>query len=68
MKWRRGLCGVGMRLDLQNEKKEVRSQKLRAKKIVRGQIEFLRIWKNPVSEWGGCLGFSIVWLEAKDGS
>jgi hypothetical protein len=35
---------------------------------VRGQIEFLRIWKNPVSEWGGCLGFSIVWLEAKDGS
>jgi hypothetical protein len=68
MKWRRGLCGVGMRVDLQNEKKEVRSQKLRAKKSVPGLIEFLRIWRNPVSEWGGCSGFLIVWLETKDGS
>ena len=68
MKWRRGLCGVGMRADLQNGKKKVRSQKLRAKKTGRGRIGFSGILRNPVSEWGGCSGCSIVWLETKDGS
>ena len=68
MKWRRGLGGVGMQVDLQNRKKKVRSQKLRAKKTGRGRIGFSRILRNPVTEWGGCSGFSIVWFETKDGS
>ena len=68
MKERRGLGGVGMRVDLQNEKAEVRSQKLQAKKKGRWLIGFSRILRNPVSEWYGCSGCSIAWLETKDGS
>ncbi len=68
MKWRRGLGGAGMLIDLQNRKKKVRSQKLRATKTGRGRIGFSRILRNPVSEWGGCSGCLIVWLETKDGS
>lgn len=57
-----------MLIDLQNGKKKVHSQKLRATKTGRGRIGFSRILRNPVSEWGGCSGCSIVWLETKNGS
>jgi len=63
MKWRRGLGGVGKRVDLQNEKEEVRSQKMRAKKTGRGRIGFSRILRNPVSGWYAYSGFSIAWLD-----
>ena len=57
-----------MLIDLQTEKKEVRSRKLPAKKKGRGLIEFSRILRNPVSEWDGCSGCSIAWFETKNGS
>ena len=63
MKWRRGLGGVGKRVELQNEKGEVRSQKMRAKKTGRGRIGFSRILRNPVSGWYAYSGFSIAWLD-----
>ena len=68
MKWRRGLGGVGKRVELQNEKGEVRSQKMRTKKTGRGRIGFSRILRNPVSGWYAYSGFSIAWLDTKDGS
>ena len=68
MKWRRGLGGVGTRDELQNEKGEVRSQKMRAKKTGRGRIGSSRILRNPVSGWYAYSGFSIAWLDTKDGS
>lgn len=68
MKWRRGLGGVEKRVELQNEKGEVRSQKMPTKKTGRGRIGFSRILRNPVSGWCAYSGFSIAWLEKKDGS